>query len=405
MKLFFHFVVSTALCLPTIAQAQAAPDPANDIYDGAVLPPKVDDGMVVADWLEGRPAHADGDAAPDSLGAFRFTCTAGRNGADDPIVYAAVPNGSPHDHQFFGNSLIRFDSTYETLRATPITDLSKFTCLNPLNKSGYWISDMLNGDGKVVRPDVVTIYYKRWPRSDPRCLRSDRPGINFCVGIIRGLRYIFGADMVTGTVPTGNFYYQCLEGANSSKGEPDLVAVGPHCGTAPGSRVQAHIQSPNCWDGKLLDSANHRSHVADFRDRDEAGNYVGDHCPASHPWILPRFELGAIYTLDDTFNRSGSWTPGTKTWTYSSDVMFGMPVRRPGSTLHSDWDGAWNDEVADMWVANCIDRHLSCNAGDLGNGLALKTTDPQNGRPAAPRLVPRPVLRRAPFHVGMHPAR
>jgi hypothetical protein len=62
----------------------------------------------------------------------------------------------------------------------------------------------------------------------------------------------------------------------------------------------------------------------------------------------------------------------------------------PGSTLHADWFGAWDDAVMAMWTEHCIDKLLSCSGGDLGNGLQLRM-DQGYSLKASPRLVPVPA--------------
>ena len=52
--------------------------------------------------------------------------------------------------------------------------------------------------------------------------------------------------------------------------------------------------------------------------------------------------------------------------------MAGMADMEPGSTIHADWFGAWEDSVIDLWTANCINKMLNCSGGDLGNGQQLK---------------------------------
>ena len=51
-----------------------------------------------------------------------------------------------------------------------------------------------------------------------------------------------------------------------------------------------------------------------------------------------------------------------------------MPAMEPGSTMHADWFGAWEDSTLDTWTANCIEKLLSCSGGDLGNGTQIKTS-------------------------------
>ena len=50
---------------------------------------------------------------------------------------------------------------------------------------------------------------------------------------------------------------------------------------------------------------------------------------------------------------------------------------------------AWDPKVKDMWHDNCIDKLLTCNSGDLGNGLQLKQFANFSWT-ANPRLVPVP---------------
>ena len=102
-------------------------------------------------------------SAPDPEGAFRFICNPGQLLRDDPIVYPGQA-GKSHLHQFYGNTTANANSTYDSLRTT-----GQSTCMSPLNRSAYWMPAMLDGAGNAVRPDSVAIYYKRLPKSDPKC--------------------------------------------------------------------------------------------------------------------------------------------------------------------------------------------------------------------------------------------
>ena len=96
-------------------------------------------------------------------------------------------------------------------------------------------------------------------------------------------------------------------------------------------------------------------------------------CPTTHPYIIPHFTIGAWYTTDGTLDRSGNESADANTWFLASDRMAGMGNSVPGTTLHSDWFGAWEDDILERWQANCIDKMLSCSGGDLGDGTQLKT--------------------------------
>jgi hypothetical protein len=324
---------------------------------------------LVPSW--GTGAIAD-TGQPDVVGAFRFICNASHEAYNDPIVYPGQP-GASHLHEFFGNSLADANSTYESLRKT-----GESTCNSPLNRSAYWMPAMLNGKGGVVRPDFVSIYYKRRPANDPECQRMGKA----CVDLPRGLRFVFGYDMITDTAPTGGFYFNC-QGDNSTPGHyADIVAAAKGCPA--GAQLGALIGAPTCWDGKRLDSPNHRDHVA----YTSYGDWGYERCPATHPYVIPGFQMGTWYTVDSNLDHSGTWTTNTSTWHLSSDEMPGM-MMRPGTTFHADWFGAWDDNVMEMWTENCINKLLSCNGGDLGNGKQLKMFDGFSWT-ANPHVVPIP---------------
>ncbi len=334
---------------------------------------------LVPSWGSGAIAPS---AAPDVVGAFRFICNAGQVSFDDPIVYPGQP-GKSHLHQFFGNTSADAASTYASLRTS-----GESTCASPLNRSAYWMPAMMNGKGQVVRPDYVSIYYKRRPVSDPECRRQGTA----CVEIPRGLRFIFGFDMLNHKAQkTGGGYFSC-DGPTGIAGHyPTIVDVAKNCPV--GNKLGAVISAPDCWNGKDLDSPDHRSHVAYGRYGDDGGY----RCPASHPYIIPTFTLGAWYSVDETLDRSGKWDGTFASWHLSSDDMPGMPMK-PGSSFHTDWFGAWDDQVMKIWTDNCINRLLNCSGGDLGNGQQMKTFKGFSWI-AKPRLVePPPAPANEPVH-------
>lgn len=325
-------------------------------------------------------------SAPDVLGAFRFICMAGQLRFDDPILFPGQP-GQSHLHQFFGNTGADAHSTYESLRRS-----GDSTCMNRLNRSAYWMPAMMNGAGKVVRPDWVSIYYKRRPAADPECRRAAIA----CVPLPRGLRFVFGFDMIHPDAPvTGAGYFNC-QGPGAVQGHyKDIVTAARHC--PPGSQIGATINAPSCWDGEHLDSPDHRAHVG-------YASYVNGHerCPRTHPYLIPGFTMSTWYTVDATLDRSGEWNERRPTWHLSSDEMHGDDgtMRTPGSTFHADWFGAWDDETMRMWTEHCIDRMLNCSGGDLGNGRQMKQVAPFAWT-ASPRLVPVPP-RTAPAGAAHH---
>ena len=312
------------------------------------------------------PAPIPASAAPDVVGAFRFICTAGQLLKDDPIVYPGQA-GASHLHQFYGNTGAKASSTYSSLRKS-----GQSTCMSPLNRSAYWMPAMMDGRGNVVRPDHIQIYYKRRPKSDPKCslTSGDPKAEGNCVDLPNGLKFVFGYDMVTGKAPTGSTYFNC-KGTGADPGHfATIPATIGNC--VLGGQLGAVIKAPDCWDGKNLDSPNHRDHMA----YSGYGTWGYRKCPSTHPYVVPGFTLQAWYTI----------APGDdlKLWKLSSDDM--RPDLPHGSTFHADFFMAWDPTIKQMWHDNCINKMLSCSAGDLGNGKMLKMFAGFNWY-ASPRLV------------------
>jgi hypothetical protein len=185
--------------------------------------------------------------------------------------------------------------------------------------------------------------------------------------------------MVTDTAPTGAFNFTCQgPTADTSCTATTISEAASFCG--PGNQLRAGIHAPDCWDGKRLDSPNHRDHVA-YSGYGEWG-YL--RCSATHPYIIPTFTMGAWYSVTADAPASN--------WYLSSDDMgdHRMPA---GSTFHADWFGAWDDATLAAAIANCINRLLSCVDGDLGDGRQMIP-------PCRSRIAPVPArcqCRRGPY--------
>ena len=338
----------------------------NSFYTEASLVPSNFDinSELVPAWGTGAiPASGK----PDVVGAFRFICNAGQLRSDDPIVYPGQP-GKSHLHQFYGNTSANANSTYSSLRQS-----GQSTCMSPLNRSAYWMPAMLDGKGNVVRPDFVAIYYKRRPASDPKCslTSGDSKAEGNCVPLPNGLRFIFGYNMLNGSAPpTGELYFDC-KGPGAVPGHyADFATAASKCPA--GAQLGAIVKAPGCWDGKNLDTPDHRSHVAYHT----YGTWGYAKCPSTHPYVIPGFTLQAWYTV-------GTGESVTN-WRFSSDEMH--PELPHGKTFHADWFGAWDNTVMGMWMDNCINKLLNCSAGNLGNGKQLKQFAGFSWT-ASPRLV------------------
>ncbi len=333
--------------------------------------PDIPSNFDIAPFMQ-RNAQPPADAGNvDPLGAFRLICQAGHLSYDDPIVYPGVPGGSPHLHQFFGNSLANANATFRTLRTS-----GDSSCMGPLNRSAYWMPAMMNPAGQVVRPDWLSVYYKRLPASNPECTRAAKA----CLRLPRGLRYIFGYDMNRmGRAQPENlrFTWKCLSPADATLAQSTSGFAQFACPA--GNKLMVTIAAPDCWDGVRLDSPDHRSHVVYQRRDPHTGQPA---CPATHRYIIPQFTMGASWEVAEGED--------SRQWHLASDRMPGMANMAAGSSFHADWYGAWDDGALQRWTDQCINGHLSCVDGTLGNELAMRRPSGFGYR-ASPRLVSPPA--------------
>ena len=347
-----------------------APIPATAAVVAASLAGDADiaDNFDVNAWLEpGEAPHA----SPDEVGAFRFTCLSGQLLRDDPIVYPGQP-GKSHLHQFFGNTGANASSNYQSLRTTGGSTCTRSADVSP-QRSAYWMPAMLDGAGNAVKPDWVNTYYKEMPESDPNCAVTVNPAnlaidpsvTGRCVPIPNGIRFILGYNMATGTGGPADLHsrdheamgFDCMDkpvGANSYTGTQRTIAAILATGKCPpGAWLRMYVAFPQCWDGKSLDSADHRSHIV------MPPQAI---CPNDHPFRIPEIAVSAFFSVDDNFF-AGKWH-------LSSDEM--MPGTVAGSTLHMDYWEAWSPVVKNLWQTNCINGHLSCSTGNVGDGRQIR---------------------------------
>ncbi len=295
--------------------------------------PNVASGVSVASWLtsgEGIPASS----ASEPSGNFRTFCEMSHLSYDDPIVYPGQP-GASHLHMFFGNTLADANSTYQSLRTT-----GSSTCQGgPLNRSAYWMPAIHNAAGKVVAPEYLNVYYKG---------NGTKSGISNILTNPNGLRMIAGYNAANPGAIRGE--WSCNNGAKST--------TVPACGN--GQTLSVELRFPMCWNGRDLDSADHRSHMA-YGTGGAGWITAQGGCPATHPFHLPEYTLIAVFTADGN----------SQNWYAASDRMPGMPAQPNGSTYHADWFGAWENSIQDTWTQECIREMRNCVWGELGDGTRL----------------------------------
>ncbi len=289
-------------------------------------------GFDVGQFLTSVPLPES--SAYEPSGNFRLICGYSHLANDDPIVYPGQP-GRSHLHMFFGNREADANSTYKSLRQSGDSSCQG----GPINRSAYWMPALFDGNGEVVIPEFISVYYKGPGHS----INGDRVDV---VELAPGLQMIAGAKPSDPDAPSRHQWY-CEFSQNKAR-------TIPNC--SPNELVGVVLPFPSCWNGVTIDSGDHRSHLAYISY--ENGSAL---CPRTHPISIPEFTLGAWFEHDGN----------SANWHLSSDRVPGMPRHANGSSFHSDWLGAWDPDIMTTWTDRCINGLLNCSGGDLGNGTAL----------------------------------
>lgn len=230
-----------------------------------------------------------GEQVPRFPGGRYFVvgCGFSHRNNDDAIALAGRP-GASHNHTYVGNLAVDAASTPETLLG------GATSCGDVGDSSAYWVPTLF-AERRPLRPLVATIYYVR------RTTGPVRP-------IPAGLKMIAGDQRARRPQPFGVVGWAC-----GGLGVTPRSATVPTCGED--ESLALRVTFPNCWNGKELDSVDHKRHVA---------YSVGGRCPAAHPVALPTIMLILLY-------------PSTES---------GRPVQASGRYgAHGDFMNGWDAEM------------------------------------------------------------
>jgi hypothetical protein len=273
-------------------------------------------------------------------GAFRTVCAFSHMSTDDPIVFPGKP-GAAHLHTFFGNTGTNAAST-----ATSIATTGNSTCRGgTVNRSSYWVPTLIDTkDGRPIAPDSLGVYYKQSAMLTVASAIQPMPA---------GLRMISGD--AAATKAGSDYRFKCIGGPNNSNDNygPSI----PNCDA--GAAVWAEVFFPMCWDGKNLDSPDHKSHMS-YPTQLQQAPFTWS-CPATHPVELPQVTFNVIYTVPEK--------DAARRWRLSSD---NYDSTLPGGySSHGDWFNGWKPEISQAWAKNCTAASKDCHAHLLGDGRAI----------------------------------
>jgi hypothetical protein len=307
------FLIATLVTGLSAATGAAAHRPARDRHPLAPVPPfapNLDPGE--SNRVSALPPlRPSGFPQAEHVGfhEFQADCSVNRVAPDDPLVHPRQP-GISHSHTFVG-ARANVWSTTKSLTAAPTS------CVTRGDHSAYWFPTLYDGSKPILPKGPQIIYYK-----------SGIEAYNTVRAFPRGLRFISGNPGAT------QIQFQHDSGASGWT----CGNTGPHydfpqtCQTD--TNLIVRYQAPSCWDGKHLDSPNHRSHMA---------YPVSGACPASHPVAVPMLEFKIAYPV-------------------SGDVSRLMLSSGRGYSWHADFFAAWDMPTEEALVTQCINGGGQCDA-------------------------------------------
>lgn len=281
-------------------------------------------------------------------GVFHVACNVSHFAYDDPIAIPGQP-GRAHLHMFFGNT-----ETNAYSDADSILNRGNGSCQHEeLNRTGYWVPALLDGQDHALVPDYIQVYYES--TADHTNLVSFPQGMNFIAG------NAFATQPQEGINHRGQNFRCGWYGSNrfEGPGKVDVIELSdtiPDCDPDFYSHMMVDLAAPHCWNGELDWSAQSPNVVY------PAERYGP--CPASHSTLVPQLFYRMTFDLSESPTR-------TSTWYLSSDIDRETGERRgpAGSSLHADWINGWNQPLLDSIFDNCINRvNRWCGPIHLGDG-------------------------------------
>ncbi|WP_062443985.1 DUF1996 domain-containing protein [Herbidospora daliensis] len=238
---------------------------------------------------------------------FHTNCTTANEAADDPIVLPGLV-GASHLHTFFGPKVSAKTTTEDLLKSTT-------TCDAPGDNSAYWAPTLLK-NGKPVPMKNFRAYYGSRLK-DPSEVRPFPPGLRVVQGDAK-------RQVATPKGASGQFW--CAGSAETGR---SADGNWPVC--APGGNLIYQLTFQDCWDGKHIDSPDHKSHMGPAKN----GTCTGD-----YPVAVPNISMMLGY---DSLGGDGL------------ALSSGM-----ASSIHGDFMNAWTQDTLSALVKVCINQKAKC---------------------------------------------
>ena len=226
--------------------------------------------------------------------AIRIQCDVGQVNNVDPIVMPGMA-GMSHYHQFFGNR-----STDENTTTASLLANRPSTCQNRADFSAYWAPQLWQGSTAIAPKSMTVLYAKT-----VTCAVVAHPA--GMVLIAGNAKATTAQDLSVVSWYCGNNVQNAAATPPVCTGNQDLVGL---------------IRFPECWNGKDLDSADHKSHVT----------YAVNGVCATGTVALPQIQMHIHYPAQSDVS----------TLAMSSGSIY---------SLHADFMNGWNQRGFERQVA------------------------------------------------------
>jgi hypothetical protein len=323
-------------------------------------------GLILLFGAVGLPLKR-ASALPQGQAVWSVKCEVSHRAPNDPIVFPTQA-GRSHMHDFFGNVSTNADSSTASLVRAGSSCLKG---MDAVDRAAYWTPSLLQGNAVVAGvpgEQRIDAYYAVLDKRTP--VRS----------IPFGLRMVAGDAKATRPQPLDIVHYNCLRFPSGGQVTKPSAAI-PTC--PGGSYLSAKITFPGCWDGKSLDSPDHKSHMA---------YPVRGACPASHPVGLPSVGIRVRW-------KTVRGVPSSQL-SLSSGGQF---------SLHADFWNVWNPAAMEWLVSHCLNQTQNCTdiarsqigatgAFPSGDGRVATLSGITGGASTATRPASRPTTARPRGH-------
>jgi hypothetical protein len=226
--------------------------------------------------------------------AIRIQCDVGHVDNVDPIVMPGMA-GMSHYHQFFGNR-----STDENTTTASLLANRPSTCRNRADFSAYWAPQLWQGS-TAIAPTSITILYAKTVTS---AVVAHPAGMALIAGNAKATT---AQDLSVVSWYCGNNVQNATATPQACTSNQDLVGL---------------IRFPECWNGKDLDSTDHKSHVT----------YAVNGVCATGTVALPQIQMHIHYPAQTDVS----------TLAMSSGSIY---------SLHADFMNGWNQRGFERQVA------------------------------------------------------